>query len=387
VSPGNPAKDTLGLDRELLRIANELDEFVGSARSSPVLEKARALKAAAEMVGRAFSGSWLGYHANVYYENLNPPPPGAHFSQQWGLETTYPGNGTRGHWQECDPERVKAYIRQFGQGFDTEAKTFVNESDALFDRSKAEVLSIITTENDGSDGYLQKITKDLESLRLLAKSDIIAKLCPTGQIMTGDTVAIGQGLRTPPHIEVSAEAFVVQASVSTLETLSKLTRQAGSHIDRKKKTQSKMKLIGTNVFIGHGRSLLWRELKDFIEERIRLPTDEFNRVPVAGVTNIARLSEMLDAAAIAFLVMTAEDESKDGKFRARTNVVHEAGLFQGRLGFNRAIVVLEDSCEEFSNIEGLGQIRFPAGNIKAAFEEVRQVLEREGLTSSGRMDM
>jgi hypothetical protein len=27
---------------------------------------------------------------------------------------------------------------------------------------------------------------------------------------------------------------------------------------------------------------------------------------------------------------------------------------------------------------GLGQIRFPRGRISAAFEEVRQVLEREG---------
>jgi predicted nucleotide-binding protein len=62
------------------------------------------------------------------------------------------------------------------------------------------------------------------------------------------------------------------------------------------------------------------------------------------------------------------------------NVIHEAGLFQGRLGFTKAIVVLEEGCAEFSNIQGLGQIRFPAGRISAAFEDIRQVLEREGLT-------
>ena len=79
-----------------------------------------------------------------------------------------------------------------------------------------------------------------------------------------------------------------------------------------------------------------------------LPWDEFNRVPVAGVTNIARLSEMLDLAAIAFLVMTAEDEMVDGGLQARMNVVHEAGLFQGRLGFTKAIVLLEDECNELA---------------------------------------
>ena len=112
---------------------------------------------------------------------------------------------------------------------------------------------------------------------------------------------------------------------------------------------------------------------------MKLPWDEFNRVPVAGVTNIARLSEMLDAAAIGFLVMTAEDEMADGAIQARMNVIHEAGLFQGRLGFSKAIAMLEEGCEQFSNIEGLGLICFPRGNISAVFEEVRRVLEREGL--------
>jgi predicted nucleotide-binding protein len=66
--------------------------------------------------------------------------------------------------------------------------------------------------------------------------------------------------------------------------------------------------------------------------------------------------------------MTAEDEQADGTVHARQNVVHEAGLFQGRLGFKKAIILLEGGCEEFSNIEGLGQIRFPKGKIDAAFE-------------------
>jgi predicted nucleotide-binding protein len=85
---------------------------------------------------------------------------------------------------------------------------------------------------------------------------------------------------------------------------------------------------------------------------------------------------------MAFLLMTAEDEQTDGTFRARMNVIHEAGLFQGRLGFPKAIVVVEEGCDSFSNIEGLGQIRFQKGSIGSCFEEVRKVLEREGLAVS-----
>lgn len=140
--------------------------------------------------------------------------------------------------------------------------------------------------------------------------------------------------------------------------------------------------LGGRVFIGHGGSLIWRELSDFLEKRLRLPVDEFKSVSVAGVPTIVRLEQMLGTAAFAFLVMTAEDELHDGKRHARFNVVHEAGLFQGRLGFKKAIILLEEGCEEFSNIHGLGQIRFPNNNISAKFEEICVVLEREGLATS-----
>lgn len=136
---------------------------------------------------------------------------------------------------------------------------------------------------------------------------------------------------------------------------------------------------GTRIFIGHGRSPLWRELKDFVSDRLGLDWDEFNREAVAGYTTSERLSEMLSQAAFAFLVLTAEEERVDGTAHARANVIHEVGLFQGRLGLRRAIVLLEEGCSEFSNIVGLMQIRFPRDDIGARFEEIRRVLEREKL--------
>jgi hypothetical protein len=139
------------------------------------------------------------------------------------------------------------------------------------------------------------------------------------------------------------------------------------------------KPVGSNVVIGHGGSALWHELKDFLRDRLNLPVDEFNAVTVAGLPTVERLEGMLNGARFAFLVMTAEDEQPDGKVRARENVVHEVGLFQGKLGFRKAIILLEDGCEEFSNIHGLGQIRFQRENLAAKFEEVRKVLEREGV--------
>lgn len=143
--------------------------------------------------------------------------------------------------------------------------------------------------------------------------------------------------------------------------------------------QKKVTTTGIKIFVGHGRSPIWRELKDYLRDQLNLDVEEFNSIPTAGIATADRLEEMLDVAAFAFLVMTAEDEQPDGKFNPRLNVIHEAGLFQGRLGFRRAIVLLEDGCEEFSNIHGLGQIRFPGGNISAKFHEIHAVLKREKL--------
>jgi predicted nucleotide-binding protein len=139
---------------------------------------------------------------------------------------------------------------------------------------------------------------------------------------------------------------------------------------------------GNTVFIGHGGSLIWLQLKDFLKDVWRLDVDEFNSVSAAGIPTVTRLEEMLHAAKFAFLIMTAEDEQHDGTHNPRLNVVHEAGLFQGKLGFRKAIILLEEKCQEFSNIRGLTHIPFPKGNIKAAFEDIRQVLAREGVISS-----
>lgn len=179
--------------------------------------------------------------------------------------------------------------------------------------------------------------------------------------------AAEKGLQTPPHFSILAHVNAIRQPFKACCNLSKVVRRAASHLENEEKESVRDQRIGTKVFIGHGHSAVWKDLKDFVQDRLHLPWDEFNRVPVAGVMNIARLSQMLDEAAIAFLIMTAEDEQADGKLHARLNVIHEAGLFQGRLGFERAIVLLEDECEEFSNIEGLGQIRFPKGNISAVF--------------------
>jgi hypothetical protein len=96
--------------------------------------------------------------------------------------------------------------------------------------------------------------------------------------------------------------------------------------------------IPNKIFIGHGRAKVWQELQTFLVSQLKLEVIEFNRVPAAGISTTSRLEEMLDQSCFALLVMTAEDFHRDGLKHARMNVIHEVGLFQGRLGDRKSVV-------------------------------------------------
>ena len=365
----------MSISKELFLFSNELGEL--ESIDAPELD---GLIETANHIGNSWSGSWFGYHSRVYYAEFQTPPPGAAFSQEWGLQDAF-SMGSRGDWREYNFDDVVQLIHD--RAGSPEVDKYFPEGNRVgerFDEIKSSVLSLIHSNFEvDKDKFLEDLIDKIESSKIFTESDLIEYQRPKGQMMSRDMIAIEKGLVTPPHIVVIAKYFSAKQPFEACKELKKRVTKLANHIKNIEKTTIVEERIGTNIFIGHGRSPYWRELKDFVSDRLALPWDEFNRVPVAGVTNITRLAQMLDQACIAFLVMTAEDELADGNLHARMNVIHEVGLFQGRLGFERAIVLLEDGCEEFSNIQGLGQIRFPKGNISAIFEDIRQVLEREGI--------
>ncbi|NEH44762.1 hypothetical protein GR215_23230 [Rhizobium leguminosarum] len=367
--------------QELHSLSEKLESLATFPNSETELPKISALVEAADAIGVSFSGSWLGYHSNVYYDGFKEPRPGDHFSQEWGLSSPFGGRRSDS-WSEYSAKAVTDAVREKAGSPDLSSLQDAEKEAARgFEEFSPTLISILHQEKDSfpSDQFVAKLLDDAKDLRRVTSIQVANMWAPMGQIMTRDTTALGQGTIAPPHMLVRAEAVSIERTFEICRLAAAIAKRAASHIERRERRSRRESKVGTDVFIGHGRSLLWRELKDFVADRLRLPWNEFNRIPVAGMTNIARLSEMLEGAAIALIIMTAEDELIDGEMQARMNVIHEAGLFQGRLGFSKAIVLVEEGCKLFSNIDGLGQIRFPKGNIKAAFEEVRGVMEREGL--------
>jgi predicted nucleotide-binding protein len=291
-------------------------------------------------------------------------------------------NRTSGSWHEYDSEAVRAEIlRRAGVAKLTPIENVAKQARNAFEEGRDELLpaidAVLAVHKDAALREARKKVADMDSH--FSRSDVVRAMMPS-QVMSRDSLAASAGIQVAPHIELQAWLIEQMSYKQQLEELGRKAKYFAKYLERKDRLgEPLVAKRGHRIFIGHGRSRAWRDLKDFVQERLHLPWDEFNREPVPGMSNKERLANMLDEAGFAFIVMTAEDEHADKTKHARANVVHEAGLFQGRLGFERAIIILEDGCEEFTNIEGLGQIRFPAGNITAAFEEVRRVLEREGI--------
>lgn len=367
------------ISADLFHLADAVSEALARARGGNLKVQLSALDKVCERAKRAWSGSNLGYHADVYTQGLQP---GAQFNPEWGLMDVWPTHQPDPRWEVVDPTDLADHLLGLAGIDDLGAiKEQLRSIREEFTTLTEQGISLLTVASKTvKDSYIDRKLKEVEGIVIADPTTIASDLARDGPNWSRDSEAISQGRRVAAHQRLKAVCLSGDVSENGLNLLQRVLREAASHMVQLDGTKrGKASATPGQVFIGHGHSPIWREFKDFIKDRVGLPYEEFNRVPVAGITNIGRLSQMLDSASIAFLVLTAEDEQADGEWQARMNVVHEAGLFQGRLGFERAIILLEDGCKSFSNVEGLGQIRFPKDNISACYEEVRRVLEREGL--------
>lgn len=282
--------------QELIEISDRLERLADAFESDEITNDLKRIGAACEEIGRAWSGSNLGYHSTVYYAEFVRPPAGAHFSIEAGLEEQWPLDGSTGDWRENRFEDVIAEIKQRSGAPDLqEAERRSRAVDQAIQDAKQTIASILAIFlRDYPDAYLEDVKRKVAEETVLTEQDASRMLLPRGQIMTRDRLALQQGLRLAPHQGMMVKTALLGAPAIVARKIADMARQAGSHLSRLDKRARKSTLVGTNVFMGHGRSLLWRALKDFVESRLHLPVDEFNRVPVAGITNIARLSEMLD---------------------------------------------------------------------------------------------
>jgi len=168
----------------------------------------------------------------------------------------------------------------------------------------------------------------------------------------------GRGYVERPYLEAIARDIEYIFEVESKSNISESTAKLSSP---------------RRVFISHGRSEDWRAVQAHIERDLRIPTLELAQEPNRGRTVLQKLSEESDRCNFAVIIMTGDDQIPGDAPRARQNVMHEIGFFQGKFGLPNACLLYEEGTDIPSNIHGLVYVPFSKGNVSASFS----TLDRE----------
>lgn len=132
-------------------------------------------------------------------------------------------------------------------------------------------------------------------------------------------------------------------------------------------THSQKEVIQRRVFLSHGSSKDWMQIQSYIEKDLGIDTLELAQEPNKGRTVLQKLNDESYKCSYAVVVMTGDDVISDIETRARENVMHEIGFFQGKYGLEKVCLLYEEGVNIPSNIHGLVYIGFPKNIINATF--------------------
>lgn len=190
-----------------------------------------------------------------------------------------------------------------------------------------------------------------------------------------------------PANEVEETAGTTKEIVQLVAKLKKLTSEEWKALvttwttSNTSRSVEKASVHSPCIFVGHGRSKLWARLQVHLKDDLHLEVINYESESRVGESIVPVLEKMLAEATFAILVCTGEDDTAMGAVRARQNVIHEAGLFQGRLGFKKVVLLMQEGIEEFSNVAGLQHIPFSGERIEQTFYELGRALKRENQIS------
>ncbi len=350
----------------------------------PLKEQLQRIEAAAREVGRSWSGSSLGYHGNVFYKDLQKPPPGAVFSVEWGLmdQGFSFHDGTVGEWEEFDPVDVRVEILRRAGAADPNnvLRTVDDRCKAAFSDLRHEALSVIdalfSNQADATLAELRGLIAALEEV----DTNTVNRRLGTGPatVMSRDMRAVSSGTHiTPAHLVLLAQIDLARAYTDACSKLVQLVRWLDSYL-RKRELMGGSAAISQgrdprSVFVIYGRNTrASSEIEKFLlaiglhpltfdEARRRagshpsvLDIVKF-RVANAQVVIVLFTPDEWAALDPALRLMSDRDFEKC-RWQARQNVPFEAGL---AMGLNPAGTILATlgSVELPSDITGLHQFR------------------------------
>src|ERR1700722_8210525 len=104
---------------ELREIAEKLQSSQKTFGTPTLQRPVTAIVQSALAIGKAWSGSWIGFESRIYYDGLSPTPPGCYF--QGGHSPLNSMMNSAGQWVEYSADAIEGEIYRRAKNPDLKA--------------------------------------------------------------------------------------------------------------------------------------------------------------------------------------------------------------------------------------------------------------------------
>ncbi|MDA2923306.1 hypothetical protein MYX65_01405 [Acidobacteria bacterium AH-259-L09] len=204
----------------LLKQVDEFQEEINQELNETI-EQFKKLTDAAAKISESWSGSWLGYHSELYYGDFEKPPLQHRFSPEWG--------GTHGlppRWKAREEQDVKARIEQIADvqfdAVEPSARELVKRAREVQTEILVEISPLYSVEGLEKE---KELLKHIEKHRWGHSAETYVNANIPQGVMTRDTSAGSQGFRIPAHVYYEAIASEHASRCVSIETFVNLARR------------------------------------------------------------------------------------------------------------------------------------------------------------------
>lgn len=399
------------IDTILRDASSRLEEFASIVpRFSLIESDLLRRRAIANRLHLAWSGSWIGFHASLYYVGFSQPPLERQFNSEWGSI-----NGIPHYWIAQSYEEVREYVdsQYVGIAFSDAIEEVMSSYKQAIDLHRVMCDDLSVIKKIPLLGHEAELLDKLEQVRWgRSTKDIVWSSAPTST-MTRDSAALAQGRKVAPHIQMEAEMDSTISIIRGINTFIADTRsllrrinaandltlvslqsqnqaEAGSPQDDREDA----KVDRRAVVVVYGRDEAARvAMFEFLRSLDLRPIEWSQAVKQTGKGS-PYIGEVLDAAfAMAqavVVLLTPDDEARlrdeyikdrDEPYerqltpQARPNVLFEAGLAMGRHP-TRTVLVEYGAMRPFSDVAGIHTVRI--NNSSEKRQELAQRLQTAG---------
>lgn len=370
--PVERLRDLAGLCTETARALNQ----------EPLNSMASRLTKACEQVGKAWCGSWFGYHAHIYVEGFRSHGPDDEFNINWGISRS-----SGGPWIEYDAAAVEAEIlRRAGISDVSRLQAASEMGERTFEEVQQELAPLLDALADADPSEsLQEKKKELNDLKShISETQWLVAQRPKLLPIPGDERALSEGTIAPHHLAFQARLVRQQSSKRALDQLAKLALYTANYTEKRRMIRQLDRLgakAGGKVFLVHGHDETLRlQVSEFVRRATGAEPIVLAEQPGQSRTLIEKFEQHANEVGFAVVLMTGDDEGRSAqppkphgglakkmkprkaalRPRARQNVVLELGYFLGRLGRNQVCALFEEGVEMPSDYNGVEYVPIDA---------------------------